>query len=932
MAKVAEIVAGVALIATSFLTGGAGLVLGTQLISYSSVAFGLGVAVALRGVSQLLQRPPTTAASLASRGTSGINPIAPRQIVYGRPRIAGTITFKSFTGQGYGGTGDNFLYLVITLSGRKIHSINNLYLNGSYVHLDGSGNSDQDVFAKGIVHAEFNLGTDTQAAFPGLIADSNGLWTDQHQQKGCAGAYLKININKEPFNGAAPNATFDVQGCEVYDPRNGDPADSSAWGYSNNAALVTADFIHSRNGFSSPWSAIDSALLIASANLCDEPVELTPITAFGGVGLDDMTVSGTYSGAANPQTFYIRVSTTADTDNFQWLEGNSAGGTWSDELTMTGAAQSLADGMSVTFAATTGHTKGDPWNFRAGTEPRFCIDGTIDTTEDQAQVLTEMAAAMAGTDFFIAGKWLILPGAFRTPYPTALTENDFTESLKVTILRSRKDLINAFKGTYIPSDHSQPIDFPAYIGASYVLADGETIYRDAMMRFTNSSSACQRIGKIAVEKNRRQKTVSVGTKLAGYETQPGDVRKLTFPRYSTPSDSWTNKTFDVIGVQFAIKQDSKGVPLHTVGITFAEIDEDVYSWLGSEEIVQAVNPEANVVPIPPPWSGVPPAPVSWLLTANLEGDLRLSFAIPENADYETGYLNLVYEDEKNRVETTLVGALADTDTTFTVASSGQYVDSTWVGFLVGDYVNIGLEIVKIVGPGIEARPPTNPDDSISTVWEVARGVVLTYAAPALDGAAIYRLTSTTLNFSIDPGYALANPTIDLATAPYFVHRFQPGRMRILWAALIFANGSGQGSEDTAQASYLNGVTDIPGDLPGLRTCDGGYGLLEITDDLAVGQTAAFTFQDNHTIGEIYAAVDTSPGGADIHLQLYLDGVAFGPEAVIPVVGDLGASGSGIIVRGAVQGNVANMEISVVITQIGSDPNFPGNNLRVYISV
>ncbi len=324
-----------------------------------------------------------------------------------------------------------------------------------------------------------------------------------------------------------------------------------------------------------------------------------------------------------------------------------------------------------------------------------------------------------------------------------------------------------------------------------------------------------------------------------------------------------------------------------------------------------------------------PAPTNWLLTANLGGDLRLSFAIPSGADYLTGYLNLLYEDELNRVKTTLMNALLITDTTMLVN------DST--GFLVGDSVHIGpvegtfpadpqgLEIVKIVGPGVEGAMPT------SQTWQIARGQIFSYAAAALVGAAIYRLTPATLSFEIQPGYTLAHPTINLPTGPYYVQRFRPGRMRILWAALLFADSNGQVSPDTAQWAPV-GVQNIYGALAGLRSSKGDKGTIQIAGPLATGADLAMPLilPDGVSIGIVYAGVASTPLGLPIRFQLKLDGVNLGPVGEIPA-GVAGLpSGTGVFFSGAQQGNVGGGALSIEILQVGSSD--PGKDLTVNVTV
>lgn len=80
---------------------------------------------------------------------------------------------------------------------------------------------------------------------------------------------------------------------------------------------------------------------------------------FTGSGLDDMANSGTPTAK---DEFKIEIDGTGTPDTFKWSK--DGGSTWAATgVAITGSAQSLADGVSITFGATTGHSSGDYWTF-----------------------------------------------------------------------------------------------------------------------------------------------------------------------------------------------------------------------------------------------------------------------------------------------------------------------------------------------------------------------------------------------------------------------------------------------------------------------------------------------------------------------------------------------------------------------------------------
>jgi hypothetical protein len=78
---------------------------------------------------------------------------------------------------------------------------------------------------------------------------------------------------------------------------------------------------------------------------------------FTGSGLDDGTSDGTYSGTVTA-TYTIIIDHEGTPDSFKWKKNS---GSFTEDVAITGSAQTLSDGVTITFAATTGHTAGDQW-------------------------------------------------------------------------------------------------------------------------------------------------------------------------------------------------------------------------------------------------------------------------------------------------------------------------------------------------------------------------------------------------------------------------------------------------------------------------------------------------------------------------------------------------------------------------------------------
>ncbi len=291
MPPLVPIIIGAALAAS----GVGGIILG-GLTALTVGITGLGASLILGGLSRLLipKFPGISdfTAEVRGRTITGRQVVSPWRVIYGKIRVGGVMTFLHVTG-----TKKEFLHIVITISGHEVEEIGLMYFDGVLVPVDGSGNATGKFLNH--VHVEKNLGTDTQAAFPGLLADAPTKWTANHRQLGRAGVYVRLKFNPDKFPGQIPNITFDVKGKKVFDPR------TSTTVFSENAALCFSDYLLDTDyGVGVPQSKIDNSAWIAAANLCEEQVAL----AAGG-NEDRYTCNGSFLVSERPVDIMLALLT-----------------------------------------------------------------------------------------------------------------------------------------------------------------------------------------------------------------------------------------------------------------------------------------------------------------------------------------------------------------------------------------------------------------------------------------------------------------------------------------------------------------------------------------------------------------------------------------------------------------------------------------------
>lgn len=220
------------------------------------------LSVALAGISHLLSPKASASAVRHSITVTARDPMAPREIVYGKVRKGGTYAYiaKSGTNQD--------LHLVIMLAGHEVEALEEIYF-GDELAFNAAGTA-QGRFV-GFATVTKYLGTSGQTADANLIAAFPGVWTSDHRLRGIAYIYIKLTFNADVYR-SVPNISAVIKGKKVFDSR------TSITAWSDNAALCTADYLNdSTYGLGAPHGTeIPAAELNAAANTCDELVSIPP--------------------------------------------------------------------------------------------------------------------------------------------------------------------------------------------------------------------------------------------------------------------------------------------------------------------------------------------------------------------------------------------------------------------------------------------------------------------------------------------------------------------------------------------------------------------------------------------------------------------------------------------------------------------------------
>lgn len=423
-------------------------------------------------------------------------------------------------------------------------------------------------------------GAPGQVADPDLIAASGGRWTSQHIGTGIAYLYIRLEYDQQVFGQiGVPEIKAVVRGKRVFDPRTS----TTAW--TNNAALCTRDFLLDPvHGLGADASEIVASEVIAAANICDEEVILYT-TGTVAVTNGSATVTGTgtaWASRARPGML---------------LRGPNG-----VSMTIASVASDTSLTLTANYTGTT--TSGAAYSLR---QIRYQVGGTLSTETSRRDSLEALVTAMAGSAVYVQGRWLVRAGAARVSEMTITVDHLADGQISIQPRTPRASLFNTVSGTFISrAQQYATSQWPEVTSAFYRTQDGgQRIARELSLPLTDDPTACQRLGKIMLERSRQALIVTLTTNLRAYDLVPSDWVSLTVARYG-----WSAKVFEVVARRWT--------PGGAIEYTMRETAAAVYDWALGDQTAVDLAPNSN---LPNPYA--PPAALTGLTVASGTAQLRV---------------------------------------------------------------------------------------------------------------------------------------------------------------------------------------------------------------------------------------------------------------------------------------------------------------------
>jgi hypothetical protein len=520
-----------ALVAGAFFTGGADLAVAFAAGSHLFAALAAGgIAMEAGAIAQALTQ---------NRG-AGITirqPAANRNYIYGENRVGGVSIYQSTTGSSH----DQYNF-VIVLADHVCNGLPGLYLDGRQVFWSGSGpgwsirngigfggNADSnDHTDEGgnhynfgtLVYAEARYGDQVPGDVMASLTANDPNWaassTGSPYVGGCCYIYLKIEFDTTMFPNL-PEIRVTVQGKNnIWDPR------TNTFGYTDNWALCVADALtETEYGVGEPLAHINTAQLIAAANVCDELVPMAD-----GQQEKRYTCNGGGDTAMSPGD--------------------------------------LLDSMMPAAGGRLSYIGGEWYIFPAYFQGASFTFGEKDVLKD----FTWTAARPIRERYNRVGGTFIAP-----TFPFAVTgnlydSNGFYNGTRADLF-GLEWMAEAFPPFAEDTTHG-------YASDQWLAADqGIERWLNVAHKWCISLPTAQRLAKIALLRNRLgggKTTLTMS--LAAFQAIPCDVMQFNFAPFG-----WSNKLLEIVGVQFRTDPgDEDTAPNMVVDLAVQETDPSIYEW------------------------------------------------------------------------------------------------------------------------------------------------------------------------------------------------------------------------------------------------------------------------------------------------------------------------------------------------------------------
>ncbi len=252
-----------------------------------------------------------------------------------------------------------------------------------------------------------------------------------------------------------------------------------------------------------------------------------------------------------------------------------------------------------------------------GDQPRYTMDGVVDTANSIKANIENMTGAMIGRLIYSGGKFEIHAGQYVAP-TVNIDESMMIGEISVQTKQSRRNAYNGVKGVFLSEEDNYILaDYPAQISSTFAAQDGDPIYLDMPLPYTINNVRAQRIAQFALKRSRQQESITIPCNLNALKFKIGDNITVTNARLK-----YVAKVFEVVGYSMGFSADQIVVNVEAI-----ETASSIWSWDADEEVF------LNAGTVDLYEGGAPVAPASLTVT----GDTFISSDGTDNISFNVSW-------------------------------------------------------------------------------------------------------------------------------------------------------------------------------------------------------------------------------------------------------------------------------------------------------
>ncbi len=208
-----------------------------------------------------------------------------------------------------------------------------------------------------------------------------------------------------------------------------------------------------------------------------------------------------------------------------------------------------------------------------GTEKRYTCNGWINPERSHRQNITLLSSACGGGVAFQAALWRFYAAA---AIPAIKTRSgfDIMGPKSYTTKRGLNAMHNGIQGRFSdPSSDYSLVDYPARNDATFLSEDGgQENIMNLDFPMTKSQTTCQRLSKIALGRNRMQRSLDAVFSPVALEDTVLDTITFNYAPFNLVDQKMRISDWELV------IQDTQDGPLLLVKESLIEEDDDVYAW------------------------------------------------------------------------------------------------------------------------------------------------------------------------------------------------------------------------------------------------------------------------------------------------------------------------------------------------------------------